>query len=300
MTPQSIASPAVMGDRRLTLEHLRTLAAIVDHGGLHQAGEALLRTQSAVTQSLRRLEDILGCRLVIRRHGRYLGLTPPGRIFLDSARDILARTREAADAVARPELSGRFRLGVPDDFAAGDIMGLAARFRERSPRLRVETVSTLSAHVLELFSRRELDMAVFLRLETDGAAVISADALRRDIRSAPLCWAAREAVAADRYDELPLVVFPEGCAYRRAALRALTDMGRPHFLAYESASCENIRQAVSAGLGVAALPRDALAADHVVLTEKHGLPRLPQVRLSLAARPDDAAARAFADLLAPP
>jgi DNA-binding transcriptional LysR family regulator len=295
---QSVAAPAALGDRRLTLEHLRTLAAIADQGGFHRASQALGRTQSAVTQSLKRLEDILGCRLMERRHGRFLGLTGPGRLFLDSARDILARTREAADAVGRPELSGRFRLGVPDDFAVADITGLVARLSARSPRLRIETTSALSDHVLELFANRELDLAVFKRVAAD-AVDLPESGPYRDIRSEPLCWAARDAARPDRFAELPLAVFPPGCAYRQAAVRALEAAGRPYYFAYTSAAYENVRQAVSAGLGVAVLPQSALAPDHAVLSPGDGFPDLPPVRLSLAARPDDATALAFAELLAP-
>ncbi|MFZ5810525.1 MAG: LysR substrate-binding domain-containing protein [Thermodesulfobacteriota bacterium] len=289
---------AVPGDRRLTLEHLRTLTAIADHGGFQQAGQVLCRTQSAVTQSLKRLEEILGCRLMTRRHGRFLGLTPAGRMFLESARDILSRAREAADAVARPGLSGRLRLGVPDDFTLSDITGLVARFRERWPGLDVETVSALSGRLFELFTRRELDLAILLRLESTDALPFPTGTLCRDIRSIPLVWAIRANFRPEIAGDLPLVSFPEGCAYRRAAIQALNGVGRAYLVVYESASGENIRQAVSAGLGAAALPQSALGPDHVA-AEKYGLPPLPGVRLILAVRPDAPAALAFADLIAP-
>lgn len=282
------------GDRRLTLEHLRTLATVAELGGLFRAGEALGRTQSAVSQSLRRLEEIVGCRLVTRRHGQYFGLTAPGRRFFDAARDILARTREAAEAVGRPELSGRFRLGVPDDFPVADIHGIVARLLERNPGLRIETASALSAHIQEMFAAKALDLGVFKRLETDETA-----AGCRDIRSEPLRWAARRPVPLDRAADLPLAGFPPGCAYRRAAVRALETAGKAFHFAYVSASYENVRAAVSAGLGIAALPASTLARDHVVLSEEHGLPALPMVRLTLAINPDHPAALTFADLAFP-
>ncbi|NDY58625.1 LysR family transcriptional regulator [Desulfovibrio sulfodismutans] len=283
------------GDRRLTLEHLRTLVTLADLGGFQRAGEALGRTQSAVTQSLRKLEEILDCRLVERRHGRYLGLTDQGRRFFDAARDILARAREAADAVGRPELSGLFRLGVPDDFPVADIHGVIARLLERNPGLRIETTSALSAHIRELFADRALDLALYKRVEPDDGPAGDG----RDVRSEPLCWAARRPMRLDRFAVVPLAGFPPGCAYRRAAVRALEAAGMPFHFAYTSASYENVRAAVSAGLGIAALPASALAPDHAVPAEGHGFPALPMVRLTLAIRPDSPTARGFADLAFP-
>jgi len=295
MTVPTPGLTAPFGDRRLTLEHLRTLVTLVDLGGFHRAGEALGRTQPAVTQSLRKLEDILGCRLVERRHGHYFGLTAPGRRFADAARDILARAREAADAVARLELSGLFRLGVPDDFPVADIHGIIARLLERNPGLRIETTSALSAHIRELFAAKALDLALFKRVEPDDPM----DGECRDLRTEPLRWAAGRPAHPDRLAGVALAAFPPGCAYRRAAVRALEAAGRPFHFAYTSASYENIRAAVSAGLGIAALPAGALAQEHAVLSEEHGFPALPMVRLALAVRPDHPTARTFADLAFP-
>ncbi|MDX5630372.1 MULTISPECIES: LysR family transcriptional regulator [unclassified Brenneria] len=71
-----------LGDRRVTLEHLRAFVSIAEDGGFQRASEKLYRTQSAVTQSLRKLEEILGCRLLERRQGHIVGLTADGQRLL--------------------------------------------------------------------------------------------------------------------------------------------------------------------------------------------------------------------------
>jgi DNA-binding transcriptional LysR family regulator len=97
-------------------------------------------------------------------------------------------------------------------------------------------------------------------------------------------WVYNRHVAFNDFTELPLVAFPDGCAYRRAALAILKRRAKSSFFAYTSASYENIRSAVSAGLGIGILPACATTPDHFILTAKEGFPKLPNVRLTLLYR----------------
>jgi molybdenum-dependent DNA-binding transcriptional regulator ModE len=72
-------SAQLTDDRRITLEQLRTLASILEVGGFQGASYQMHRTQSAVTQSLKKLEEILGCRLLERKQRHVAGLTPSVR-----------------------------------------------------------------------------------------------------------------------------------------------------------------------------------------------------------------------------
>jgi len=100
----------------------------------------------------------------------------------------------------------------------------------------------------------------------------------------PLLWVYNRRVAFNDLTELPLVAFPDGCAYRRAALATLERRVESSFFAYTSASYENIRSAVSAGLGIGILPAGATTPDHFILTAREGFPTLPNVRLMLLYR----------------
>ena len=73
----------------------------------------------------------------------------------------------------------------------------------------------------------------------------------------PLVWTcASDHIAAltERSRELPLVVSPHPCVYRKRALRALDDAGRSWLVAYTSTSLAGAQAAVRAGLGVTVLP----------------------------------------------
>lgn len=88
-------SHLTLGDRRVTLEQLRAFVLLSQGKGFSGTGLNLCRTQSAITQSLRKFEEILGCKLIARRKGHISGLTNDGKRFLPAAYEILHRVSEA-------------------------------------------------------------------------------------------------------------------------------------------------------------------------------------------------------------
>src|ERR1700692_4784575 len=106
-----------MGKPVLDLELLRSFVSVIDAGGFTRAGERVHRTQSTVSQQIRRLEDTLG-RELRHRNGKRATPTEEGERLLSYARRILALAEEARDVVARPASDGVVRLGIPEDFAA--------------------------------------------------------------------------------------------------------------------------------------------------------------------------------------
>src|SRR5215467_11537081 len=99
----------------MDIDLLRSFVSVVDAGGFTRAGERVHRTQSTVSQQIKRLEDMLGCEL-LTRNGRQATLTQEGERLLSYARRILALEQEARDVVGRPNEDGVLRLGIPEDF----------------------------------------------------------------------------------------------------------------------------------------------------------------------------------------
>src|SRR5499427_3666633 len=106
-----------MGSAMLDLDLLRSFVSVVDAGGFTRAGERVHRTQSTVSQQIRRLEEALGRELILR-NGKQATPTEESERLLSYARRILALAEEARDAVARPTADGTMRIGIPEDFAA--------------------------------------------------------------------------------------------------------------------------------------------------------------------------------------
>src|SRR5215211_699575 len=100
----------------LDVDQLRTFIAIAETGSFTKAAEVVFKTQSAVSMQMKRLEERIG-KPIFERDGRASRLTDDGERLLDYARRIVKLNMEAVNAFAETELTGRVRLGVPDDYA---------------------------------------------------------------------------------------------------------------------------------------------------------------------------------------
>jgi DNA-binding transcriptional LysR family regulator len=304
----------------LDLDLLRSFVSVVDAGGFTRAGERVHRTQSTVSQQIRRLEDALG-RELVHRNGKQATPTEEGERLLSYARRILALAEEARDVVARPSGEGVVRLGIPEDFAAYRLAELLSRFARARPGLRLDVRCGLSARLARELERGELDLALFKR---DADSTPRAEAIARwperlhwvASRRHPIAdvppkarpgldpgWSpVRRKGHAPTHDHIaavPLAVFEQGCLYRNRAIHALEAAGRTWHIAYTSPNLPGIQAAVSAGLGVSILPDVAILAEHRVLGRRDGFPPISNTELVLVAAPDATpATRRLADVLA--
>src|SRR3569623_2965247 len=101
----------------LDIELLRSFVSVVAAGGFTRAGERVHRTQSTVSQQIKRLEDSVGKPLLLR-DGKRATPTEEGERLLTYARRILALEQEARDVVARPAAEDVLRHGILEEFAA--------------------------------------------------------------------------------------------------------------------------------------------------------------------------------------
>src|SRR5919112_2402240 len=123
----------------LDIDQLRTFVAIVDSGSFTRAGEVVHKTQSAVSMQIKRLEERIG-RAVFERDGRASKLTDDGERLLDYARRIVRLNSECLASFAEADLTGRVRLGLPDDYADRYLPEILGQFSRSNPRAEVTVV----------------------------------------------------------------------------------------------------------------------------------------------------------------
>src|SRR5205807_3122177 len=88
---------------------------------------------------MKRLEDRLS-RPIFARDGRASKLTEDGQRLLDYARRIIKLNVEVLAAFSDDELTGRVRLGVPDDYADRYLPEIMARFSLAYPAVELTVI----------------------------------------------------------------------------------------------------------------------------------------------------------------
>src|SRR5258708_20743634 len=124
-----------MGSRMFDLELLRSFVSVVDSGGFTRAGERVHRTQSTVSQQIKRLEDDVGQPL-LNRTAKDVTPTEAGERLLSYARRLLSLAEEARDVVPRPSNEGAVRLRIPRHFPPLPLPKFPPSFSPPPPRLR--------------------------------------------------------------------------------------------------------------------------------------------------------------------
>ena len=121
------------------VRQLRYFVAVAERGSVSQAALDLNLSQSALSESLRRLEVELGAEL-LHRSSRGVSPTPAGTALLLEARDAIARFDAALDAARRAATgeTGRLRVGFEAAGAGRISTQSRARFLARFPHVRVE------------------------------------------------------------------------------------------------------------------------------------------------------------------
>ncbi|MFN3688648.1 LysR substrate-binding domain-containing protein [Salinarimonas sp.] len=247
---------------------LRTLVAIAETGSFTRAGERLFRTQSAISLQVKRLEEMVGQRLVER--GKDVRLTSAGRTVHAYAIAMLklndALVREIADASEQTSL----RFGTPDDYAQLVLPRIVREFSRENASLELQIVSEMSPKLAEMVDSGELDLAFITRI---------AEIRGLDIVHEPLVWIGDSAGRAAAKEPLPLALFPVGCRVRELALETLEAAGRRWRVAFSSKQFALLEAAISAGEAVGVLPARVVPSIFRRLGADHGLPELPSAEI---------------------
>lgn len=136
---------------------LRTFVAICDSGSFTKAAREVNLTQSAVSLHVKRLEDQVGSRLIVRG-ARAVRLTEQGEVLLSYARRILALYKEAEQRLGR-DTGGLIRIGVPEYFDLHTLSSLLAQFSGRYPAVKIQIELGLGPDISALVDEGELDLA---------------------------------------------------------------------------------------------------------------------------------------------
>ena len=270
----------------LDIDLLRTFVTVVETGSFTRTGEALGRTQSAISVQIKRLETQLD-KPLLHRAGRTFELTDDGDQLLDYARRILAINDDAVSKITASPVTGRILLGTCEEFAEHCLADILGPFAHGHPGVRLEINVDKSVKLLEGLRNGQFDLALANRMPGEGDAP--------SIVREPLVWVARDDFPADASRSIPLVIGRTECFWRRFATDALEAAGLDWHIVCSSQESKGLQAAVMAGLGISAFPRSTVIEGMKILGPDEGFPLMPDAEVALFSRADEksAALRTF-------
>ena len=255
----------------IDVDQLRTFIAIAETGSFTRAADIVHKTQSAVSMQMKRLEERLD-RSIFARDGRASKLTEDGERLLDYARRIVKLNVETIAAFS-DELTGRVRLGLPDDYAECYLPEILARFARSNPRAEITVTCEPTPNLFERIQNGDLDLAIITHVERRGPSDI--------VRIEQLLWVTSARHSIHEETPVPLALGRPTCDWRQSATEALEGIGRAFRVLFVSWHSTAVGAAVNAGLAVAVLPESAVRSGMRILGPSDGFPALPSCKIGL-------------------
>jgi LysR family nitrogen assimilation transcriptional regulator len=241
----------------MELRQLEYVLAVIDHGGVTRAAEALHVAQPTLSQGVRTLERELGVEL-FERIGRGVRLSVAGRAFEPAARRAV---RDADDArLAATEVlglrAGRLTVIALPTLVVEPLVRWIGAFRGAYPGITVhvhhaEEADAVPARVGD--GRADLGLG---DVDPPSAGLHVEHAFDQDLVAiCPPGFDVADEVPLRRLASLPIVVTPPGTSTRRLVDAAFEEFGRKPEVAVEVDQREAILPLVLAGAGISFVPR---------------------------------------------
>ena len=258
--------------RNIDTALLRAFVAVAETGGMTRAGQLLNLTQAAISQQVKRLEDLFQARL-FERDKRNVHLTPDGERLLPLAQRMLETNDQVWGAMTAPDFEGEVRVGVPHDIVKAFMPPILKSFNRAWPRINVVIVPLSTPPLLAALAAGKVDLTLTTEEHIgDGGEVLMADSL---------VWVGAHDSRAYNSDPLPVSFGDKRCAFRAAAIKALADAGREWRSVSEEGNMLAVYAALEADLAVAPLLSSTIPDGLVVLPPEVALPALPSFSINM-------------------
>lgn len=257
---------------------LRTFVAVAESGNFTKAGEAVGRTQSAISMQIKKLEDILG-ETLFERGSRGVNMTNHGVRLLDNARRIVTLLDDTAAAIRLPALDGSVRIGISEEYINSTLPKALGAFAAVHPGVEVTVQQGVSMSNLAALDAGEIDIAIVF--EPGGPT--RNEVLMLD----PTVWVTSDQHQAHLRHPLPIATYTylKNGWCDELALKSLIKRNRESRVAYVSRTSSGLIAAVTSGLAIAPLTRSSIPAGCRELTADDGYDVIDFSNVILKARP---------------
>jgi DNA-binding transcriptional LysR family regulator len=246
----------------MTVEDLRVFATVAAERSFSRAARKLRRTQPAVSQAIRRLEDGSGERL-IDRSSRDGTLTDAGELLLSYAQRILRLVEEAAAGVQelRDVQKGRVVIAA-NEAGVHALLPLFETFRRDHAGVMIDVRRMSSRQIPQEVQLRSVDFGVLTFTPPDElqSVLLASDELVLLVRpDDPV--AKRKQITMEEMGRLTIIAHNDPSPARDQVLRLYEQRHAALNIRLSLPSLDGIKRAVEMGLGVALLPRRCALAE---------------------------------------
>ncbi|MBV6754403.1 LysR family transcriptional regulator [Pseudomonas chlororaphis] len=241
----------------MTVKQLRAFLAVAQSLSFAVAGERLYLSQSALSLTIKALEEGLGGRL-FSRNTRNVALTPEGEVLVPLARRLIADWDNAEDELRQRFTlqRGRVTLAAMPSFAGNLLPPILKTFRARYPQVNVTVNDVINEQVLEMVRDGQVELGVAFEPQQGSSLAFTPLYIDRFVAVVP---ADSPWVDQAQIDWPTLLTQPFITLQRPSTVRVMLeehlrarDMSLP--VEFESHQLATVGRMVASGLGVSAVP----------------------------------------------
>lgn len=244
------------------LTYLKTFREVAKWGSYTRAAETLGYAQSSITTQIQKLEEAYGV-VLLERFGRGMKLTLAGETLLQYANDI-HRLHEESKEVVSKQSKGKLSIGTIETLAAFCLPPYLQKYRGEYPGINVIIQPGNEPYIIESVKSGDLDIGIILDppfKDPDLHCSILREETLVFITNPDHKLACQSEIHIEDLEGESLIMTEDGCTYRAMLLNVLKGNQVNYSLSYEFGNLEAIKQCVIYDLGIALLPRIAVAEE---------------------------------------
>ena len=272
----------------VSTDFLRTFIAVCEFKSFSLATARVHKSQAAISTQIARLEEQAGSKFIDRSQ-RQFRLTQEGELFLNFAREIVAKTNAAQQSIQALHngLSEEVRIGTTRSVGIYILPDVIGRIAKNFPELKISVLTQGRTLTYERLEQGAVDLAVVL------ADVVPRGFFAKPLRPEPLCYiispkhplAGKKTISREELKTVAFISGVKGNDFSDMIDEIFEKDGVPR-----PAGCiaiNNLRarkEAVRAGVGITVLPNftvtDEIQRKTLKILAVEGV-RLPDIRLMI-------------------